>query len=79
MLLRSGAGSYWTGFLSGTKYKFWTEGNGTSGPNRELETRWKDPWCMIRVAASYPGRPLALHDVQWKPLTFGTKRNRAEN
>jgi hypothetical protein len=26
----------WTGFLSGTKYWFWIEGNWTSGPNRVL-------------------------------------------
>ena len=58
--------------------QFWIEGNGTSGPNRELETRWKDLWCMMRVADSTSGKPLALDDVQSKPWTFSIKRNRAE-
>ena len=68
-LLRSGAGSSWTGFLSGTKYKFWIEGNGSSGPNRE----WKPmEGSLVHDSRgdSNPGRPLVLHYVQSKPLTF---------
>lgn len=73
-LLESRPNGHWTGFLpqvkDGTLYKFWIEGQGTSGPKRdpyarELEATWPDPACVVRAANTYPWQ-----DWTWRPPAF---------
>ncbi len=73
-LLQSRAGGHWTGFLSGveegTLYKFWVEGQGSSGAKRdpyarELEHTWPNPKCIIRSASTYPWQ-----DWTWRTPEF---------
>jgi len=72
--LLQNSGGYWAGFLAnvndGTLYKFWVDGEGSSGPKRdpyarELEQTWPNPACIVRARDTYP-----WHDWTWRTPEF---------
>ena len=74
-LLQSRTGGHWAGFLSdlhdGDMYKFWVEGEGSSGPKRDPYARdlehnkWPNPACIVRAANTFPWQ-----DWTWRPPEF---------
>lgn len=78
LLQHDPANGHWTGFLGdmedGTLYKFWIEGEGTSGPKRDPYARdlehnkWPKPACIIRAANTYPWQDWTWRTPQFRDL-----------
>ena len=80
LLQRDPANGHWTGFLNdmedGMPYKFWVEGEGTSGPKRDPYARdlehnkWPSPACIIRAANTYPWQDWSWHSPAFNDLVI---------